>query len=151
MKGSIRPTKSGGIVATGRGEFAAYSVEWDSSGQIVSNSIEFGSPLSEPKRAAGCGDLYSGELHDRLGGIPCGACDKERRRMNGMTVAECRAEREAIIEGTIERAKGSTRWWDRIRATVGDTLAPDELRRIIGECFDRAMENAETAAESRDP
>lgn len=97
------------------------------------------------------GNLYKSELIERLGGVPCGACDKERRRMNGLTLDECRAERSEIIEGTIERAKGSPRWWDRIRAKVGDAIAPDELRRIVGECFDRAMEKAESAAEPRDP
>ena len=156
---TAKPRDGGGVILEGDTRLGSWRIEIDASGVAAAEWVHLNTPdeaaaWMPPGRAidvSTSGDCYTRQLHDRLGGIPCGACDKERRRMNGLTVAECQAERSEIVEGTIERAKGSPRWWDRIRAKVGDAIAPDELRRIVGECFDRALEKAESAAKPRDP
>lgn len=85
------------------------------------------------------GNRYKTELVLRLGGVPCSKCEDERRRMNGMTREQCIAERRQIVRGTIERAKSSRRWWDRVRAKLGDAVAPEAVERVVGECFDVAL------------
>lgn len=85
------------------------------------------------------GDRYKQALARRLGGVPCGACAAEQKRLNTLTAEQVRAEREAIIEATVQRAKNLPRWRDRIRAKLGDAIAPETTRRIIGECLDEAL------------
>lgn len=110
--------------------------------------------LTGPKRTqavSDCGDRYRAALHDRLGGVPCNACEAERRRMNGLTIEQCKAEREQIVDGTIQRATHHPKWSLRIKAKLADAVAPDELRRIIGGCFDRAIQDAAEASPQDTP
>lgn len=86
------------------------------------------------------GDRFAAALHNRLGGIPCGACQQEQRRLNTLAAEQVKAERTEIIEATVKRAKNLPRWRDRIKAKLGDAVAPEQLRRIIGECLDLSLE-----------
>jgi hypothetical protein len=78
-------------------------------------------------------------LYRTVGGVPCGACEAERVRLNGMMAKLVQAKFDLIVEATIQRAKALPRWWDRIRAKVGDAVAPERLRRLVGGCLQRAI------------
>jgi len=88
----------------------------------------------------GIGDRYKANLHRAFGGIPCDGCEAERIRLNAMTPEQVRAEFDQIVDATIQRAKMSPRWWDRIRAKVGDAVAPEQVRAIVGECLQHAIQ-----------
>ena len=109
-------------------------------------SADFDCPMGkpwgrgEPPAVSGIGDRYAAALHDRMGSVPCGACRAEQARLNTLTVKEVMRERNAIIEATVSRAMNLTRWRDRIKAKLGNTIAPKHLRRIIGECLDLSLE-----------
>ena len=59
--------------------------------------------------------------------------------MNAMTKEQCIREREDIVDQTIRRAMESPRWFDRMRAKLGNAVAPELLRKWVGECFDEAI------------
>ena len=94
------------------------------------------------------GDRYKAALVKAVGGVPCGACENERKRLNGMTADQVRVEFDQIVEATVQRAKSSPRWWDRIRAKVGDAIAPDKLRQIISQCLEQAIRQSEEASKN---
>lgn len=122
-------------------DFAALRLKWTSISNRPNRRQVTTRPAATTHRSD-CGDRYKAELHVRFGGAPCGACEAERKRMNTMTVAECIADRENIIGGTIARAKSHPNWWTRIKAKAADAVAPDATRRVIGEAFDAAMRAA---------
>ena len=142
----FKPTKNGGRIATGGTRYGDYRVEFpaDYDGPVYDDKgREIGRVMMAIKNPAPTkstiGDRYRDALHYRLGGVSCGACNAEQSRLNSLTADEARHEREAIIEATVARAKALPRWRDRIRAKIGDAVAPEYLRRIIGECFDQAI------------
>jgi len=137
---SVRPTGDGGRkVIIDTPHLAATIVD--------GNVIEW-TPREPPMdRSSGqvsrIGDDYKWKLSDTFGGMPCNGCEAERRRLNQMTADQVRAEFDAIVEATIERAKKSQRWWDRVRVKFGEAAAPGTLRDMIGDCLEWAIEERE--------
>ncbi|MBI1389925.1 MAG: hypothetical protein GC154_15905 [bacterium] len=86
------------------------------------------------------GDRYRSEMKAAFGGIPCGTCEAERKRLNTLTVGEAEAEFDQIVEATIRRAKNSPHVWDSMRARVADVVIPAKFREMIGSCLRRAID-----------
>lgn len=69
----LNPTKSGGIVVKGDTAYGRFRVEWDATGQLVSESCEI------PSR--GLGDTIE-KATSKIGIRSCGGCKRRRDWLN---------------------------------------------------------------------
>lgn len=111
----------------------------DPSEQMKVHTRGVGDNIAKDTKPSGIGDRYKQALSDRFGGVSCGACEIERRRLNNMSVRQVQDERDSIVEATVNRAMNNSRWQDRIKVKMGDMFAPETLRRMIGRCLDEAI------------
>lgn len=142
---SVRHNRSGAMIAFESTAYGDYRVEfpanydgpvYDAEGREVGR-VKIAIKHPDPPVST-IGDRFAAALHDRLGGVPCGACKAEQQRLNTLTAEQVTAQRDGIIEATVRRATNHPRWRTRIAAKIGDAIAPGVMRQIIGECLDEA-------------